>query len=481
MQSTFDNIISLYCNKNDKLGIAVSGGMDSMSLLYLCINSKAINKNNIMIINVDHNIRKDTSKRDSDFVKNYCLDNSVKFLGYSDNVLERVEISKKSIELEARDLRREIFFELKKSKKIDKIMLAHHSDDNAESILMHIFRGSGINGLKGMQILTDDFLLRPLLEFSRSDIEAFVKQKNIPYVTDESNNENIYTRNFIRNEIMPKINTRFSGASQNINILAKDAVDTDNFILDNIDNNLISTDINNLNKDNVILDLKAFDNTFLAHKYIFLALQRLDVKTNISRVNILEVIKLSTLSNNKKLELPCNIVVIKRIKDLIFIKSIIDKSQKPVFEKIINVHEEVVSDNNVSFDFLSSFYKIKRLDKNTDTATLFDTTDNNYNKKNGDNLILTRQLYFDSNKIKNHAVIRTRENGDVFKPFGSGTKKLKDYLIDKKIPLQERDKLLLMCCNNNVLAILGVEISDSIKIDNNTKKEDIIEVTKWIK
>ena len=184
---------------NKRIGVGVSGGMDSMVLLNLLMEQKK----DITVINIDHCIRGADSKSDSDFVEEFCNNNNILCLRFEVDVLSQCRLTRESVELCARNLRYEIFNRLLDEKKVDIIALAHHADDNIETVLMRIFRGTGIKGLKG--ILDSERFIHPLINYTKQDIENYATKNNIQYVTDSTNFESEYTRNYIRNEIIPTI------------------------------------------------------------------------------------------------------------------------------------------------------------------------------------------------------------------------------------------------------------------------------------
>ena len=206
-----------------KLGVAVSGGMDSMVLLDLC---RKVQKK-LVVINIEHGIRGQESISDSDFVQSYCRLCGVEYMRFSFNTLEEMKPGE-SVELAARRLRYDVFYRLLAEKTVDAIALAHHADDNAETLLMRIFRGTGIHGLIGMGERKG--FVRPLLGVPHKDIEAYATEHRIPYVTDSTNLVDDCTRNYIRHEIMPKILALYPGAVEAFTRLSENAKEADEYI-----------------------------------------------------------------------------------------------------------------------------------------------------------------------------------------------------------------------------------------------------------
>jgi tRNA(Ile)-lysidine synthase len=184
--------------RGQRIVLAVSGGIDSVALLYSFLELSHDFKLDIHVAHLDHGIR-ETSQRDARFVQNLCEKLGVGF------TIKRVKIEKKTgvtLEEIARRVRYEFLMEVKKSVKADLIATAHHKDDLAETLLHRIIRGTGVRGLVGMKPKQGD-IIRPFLIFTRKEIEDFAKQMNLDYVVDETNFDVTYTRNFIRHKLIP--------------------------------------------------------------------------------------------------------------------------------------------------------------------------------------------------------------------------------------------------------------------------------------
>ena len=190
---------------------AVSGGADSMCLLHLLHNSGV----KVTAAHFEHGIRGEESVRDMDFVRSYCEDNSIPFVCARGDVPAYAKSKGMSIEEAARELRYSFLEEKCSELGCDCIATAHNADDNAETVLMNLIRGSGAKGLSGIP-RSRGRLVRPLLDVSRSEIEAYVRDNNVPYVEDSTNRSQDYTRNFIRHSIIPlvrEINPSFTQAA----------------------------------------------------------------------------------------------------------------------------------------------------------------------------------------------------------------------------------------------------------------------------
>ena len=212
-------------DKNLKIGVAVSGGVDSMVMLNLLRDAGA----KIVVVNIEHGIRGDASRRDSKFVRNYCKRHEIECLSYNVNSPEYAVEQGISIELAARTLRYEVFDALLNDGVVDVIALAHHLNDQVETVLMRMFRGTGIKGLRG--IVDRPGYIHPMLGFTKAELREYASAHRIPYKEDATNFDSEYTRNYIRHEIIPHVKLRFPGFEYAVAKLAKSAEELEDFML----------------------------------------------------------------------------------------------------------------------------------------------------------------------------------------------------------------------------------------------------------
>lgn len=408
---------------NKKIGVGVSGGVDSMVLLDCLISQGA----DVLVVNIEHGIRGVESVRDSEFVKEYCQKNGIEFLPFSIDTLGEKQKKGISLELAARNLRYDIFYSLIKEKKADYIALAHHANDNAETVLMRILRGTGVRGIRG--IVDTEAFIHPLLRYSRKEIENYARDRDIPFVEDSTNFESNYTRNYLRNVIFPKLNEKFSHIENSFSVLSENAIETEDFLQQNI----LPFE---KREDDFFLNINSMRNApMIIKKYsINRIFSEMGIFQDIEKRHYDYIIGLCEKGNNTSIDLPFSVEVCKEYDKLVFCK-------KEEIEKFCQVYEK-----EMQYTFMG----------------------NNYSFQNSDSII--KGCCIDENKIPKGSVIRTRKEGDIFKKCNGKTKKLSDFLNDKKIPKREREKFLYLAYGNEILAILGLEISDKIKIDISTKE-----------
>ena len=194
--------------KGDRVLVAVSGGPDSMSILNYLLENKEELEIVLLACHVNHGIR-ENAKIDEEYVKDYCDKNNIKlFINHSD-VISIAKETKRGLEETGRKIRYDFFKEIAQKEKIDKIVVAHNKNDNAETVIMNALRGSGLAGLKGIEPVREKYI-RPLIECGREEIEEYCKRKNLNPRHDESNDDNTYTRNKIRNVVLPFIKEEFN-------------------------------------------------------------------------------------------------------------------------------------------------------------------------------------------------------------------------------------------------------------------------------
>ena len=201
----------------DKIGVGVSGGPDSMCLLEILtkINPKSCQNGtsplatfDFVVAHVNHMIREE-AKEDEEYVKNYCMKNDIQFYGKSIDVQKIANTNKISTEEAGRNARYEFFDEVLQKIKGNKIAIAHNKNDKVETMIMNELRGCGLQGLKGIEPIRDKYI-RPLIECERKEIEEYCRDNDIEPRIDKTNFENVYTRNKIRNIIIPYIEQEFN-------------------------------------------------------------------------------------------------------------------------------------------------------------------------------------------------------------------------------------------------------------------------------
>ena len=420
-------------NTGEVVGVACSGGIDSMCLLHYLISIKDELGCEVVAINIDHGLR-EASASDTMFVKNYCEHNNIKFVGHKVDVHKLLGEKKYTVEQAARELRYKTFKKLLDKKVVNKIALGHHLNDQAETILLNIFRGTGLTGACGMEVIRDNAYIRPMLTTSRVEIQAYASANDIPFVEDETNMSSDFSRNYIRNMLMPIIRNKWSNADANICAFGAVCQEDDAYIYSQI------------NRDSVVYEnentAKIYVNYFVhsdsvVFRLILDTLRHIGVTTNIEKKH-LHIIKSMALEskNGCKMSLPNGVSVIKEYNFVTLTNR--KRKVKPRTWKMQRGKIDVPNLGVIEIDLVR---KVK---------------------------VGEYQCLIDRNKLPKGCVFRYRKEGDVFEKFGGGTKSLNEYLIDRKVPARLRDLLPVLAKDNEIYCIPGVQISDKVKVDKDT-------------
>ena len=302
--------------KGNTIVIGVSGGPDSMALLNILICLKNTNKIdcNLVVAHINHGIRKEADE-ETEYVISFCKDKNIPCYIKKEKVEELAKIQKIGTEEAGRKLRYSFFEEIAKKEDAQKIATAHTANDNAETILMNIMRGSSTSGLKGIEIKRDERYIRPILQVTRKDIEEYCKQNKLDPREDKTNKENIYTRNKIRNELIPYIKEEFNpNIIVSLNRLSELAKEDEEYFNKQVENKykniLIEERLGNKieeKKDEIILDLKKFnyEEKVIKNRLVLYTINKLlGSKQNIEKIHITDIVKLCENNIGNKFLVP---------------------------------------------------------------------------------------------------------------------------------------------------------------------------------
>ncbi|MCL2540131.1 MAG: tRNA lysidine(34) synthetase TilS [Firmicutes bacterium] len=440
MEKAFNSIKKNRLFKSgETVGIACSGGADSMALLHFLNANKDKLDIDIMVVHVDHATR-EFDARDAAFVADYCKQSGIKF--YKFKVESAVLARQKGFSLEqaCREGRYGLFESLLKRQLCDKIALAHHMGDQAETILLNILRGSGLKGAQGMEPLRDGVYARPFLDLTKQELLNYCYQNDVPFVEDETNSDNNFARNFLRNVILPEIRKQWPNADENLVAFGAIAKTDDEFI-----NALMNFDAIIYGEQTVKIPLNYFVyQSSLVNRMLIRALAHLNAAGYESKHMVLLSDLAKNGSNGAKLNLPDKVTAYREYDYLTL-------TRKKVKEKI--AEEYPFKLGQIKFN---DYGKLKiKLAKPIEKPL--------------------SGLLIDAGKVPAEAVWRLRAEGDYITKFGGGTKKLKQFLIDKKVPARMRDMIPVLAVGSNVLAVAGVEISDSLKVDQASRRAAVVE------
>lgn len=401
--------------------LAVSGGVDSMVMakLFLVSNFK------FSIAHCNFNLRGKDSDEDEIFVEKWAKENKIEFHS------KKFDLEKGSTQLAARNARYEWFNELCDECNYSTVVTAHHLNDSFETLLINLTRGTGPKGIVGIQPKTGR-LVRPLLFASKEQIIQYATEELLNWREDASNETNVYDRNLIRNEIVPK--------------------------LKQLNPSLIDTYRNTFNR-------------------LLMANDLIQEKVDSVRSSYLTI-------NGDTYELTLS--WLKEPSDLLILTEILSEygfnyvTSMQVFEAIGKSGKTFSSERyQITMDRRSLFIKQEGIDEQKDFVIEKVGDFNSGHLKGVVELVKREELefggdsntaYFDADKLKFPLTIRNWHEGDKFRPLGlDGSKKVSDYLIDKKVPLALKDNVMVLISNGDIVWLIGHQISEDLKISDLTK------------
>lgn len=408
---------------NEKILIACSTGVDSMVLLDLLM--KSINLENIVVVNINHQKRLEADIEE-EFIKKFSRENHL--ICYTKK-LPHYEGS--NFQEWARKQRYEFFYEIAKKENIKYILLAHHADDNLETILMRMLRSSSLEGYAGIrkEVKYQDFVIyRPLLEVTKDDIYDYAKHNNLTFFEDYSNQENHYTRNRIRHYVIPTLKKE---------------------------------------NPNLVKAIENYSHTLFKAADYFEKIETNFIKrTNLVHTNNEYFVKFS-LDEFKELDsFLQEQILFRMLKGFSLSKEFINSILKMIMSK----KNKIVSKLNHNLHFIKEYNDITITTKSIDLSRFYlkISADGVYDLPNNTKLVVDKNIctFITSNKnlwynIYSYPIIvRNREDGDKIKTK-VGTKSISDYLTDHKVPYLERQNILLLCNDKNQpVAILGFIIKN---------------------
>ena len=377
-------------------------------------------KHKIFAVHVNHGLRKESLNEEKE-VSAYCKSLKIPLIVYRALYFPK---KKQSIEMWAREIRKEYYELARISFQCDYIFTAHHLNDKIETIIMNLDNGCSIEGLRGIPKI-NKFILRPLIDFSRKDIELYIDKYNLPFVKDLSNDDILIKRNLIRHKLLKP------WVEQSSNLLLK---------FDNLSKKAESA----VNRINFLI--KELSKT-------------LEIKDNSILINDA---KISFLTLNQKVRL---------VKYLIGDNNISWRYHKwKSMEKWIN-NSKIGSNFNINSEwrFLRdrSRFILNKNKIGSDGFSLVLREVDRYSKSNNSSKEIIDGLMIEGKKIK----LRKWMHGDFFQPLGmNGGKKISDLLIDEKIDIFTKEKQMVVTANNKIIWVCGHRISDTVKVQDKTTK-----------
>jgi len=406
-----------------KLLLAISGGVDSMVLLHLMLK----NQMNISVAHCNFNLRGEDSNKDKSLVVNYCKENQISCFTTSFDTKEYASEKKVSIQIAARELRYKWFFELKEEHQFDYIATAHHLDDSLETFFINLSRGTGIEGLTGIR--ENDNIIRPLLEFSKKEIENYAIENNIEWREDISNQSDKYLRNKIRHTIVPlfkELNPEFLNTfSKTIGYLQQEEAFSEEAssvilgkLIDEVGSNMHL-------KINQLLRYKNY--RFILYKW----LSRYGFSAWKDIYNLVE-------SQSGRFVETGDFKLLKNRNELILFKK----------EKIFSDEEFLILENKIDYPIAIQLSEVEQIS----------------DKDNPD------IIYVDKNLLKFPLVIRKYKEGEYFYPFGmqGKKKKISKFFKDEKLSVLDKENTWILYTDDQIVWVVGKRLDERFKVTPNT-------------
>jgi tRNA(Ile)-lysidine synthase len=442
--------------KGERVVVALSGGPDSTALLTVLAPIAQELDLSLIIAHFNHGLRGTESDEDEKFSRDLSEKMGLAFVsGKMDQIKRKKDISPEDF---YRRQRYDFLNKISEDCQAQKIALGHNLQDQAETVLLNILRGSGLEGLKGFLPMRDGKFIRPLIEISRLEIISFLNEAGIPYRQDSSNKNKIYLRNQIRSELIPYLKEKFNPKiEENLAQMAEILRSEDEFIRQHVALALKSSVIER-QQDRILLKIADINKLHPAIRWrLFKTLLESfsPAKNGFSFIHIKSLDNLAQkCESGKIIVLPLKIEARREYDNLILErKKVCSKQMK--YEYTMNIPD-------------SLYIKERKLTVRSELTTKENV---DFRGKN--------EVYLDLDKLQQPLILRNRRDGDWFQPLGmQGRQKIKTFFIDHKISRCERNEIILLVDRLSVIWIENMHLNDRVKITAETKnvlKLDIVE------
>ncbi len=415
-----------------KLLIAVSGGIDSVVLTHLCHKLKL----NFALVHCNFNLRSKESDRDEEFVLNLAENMDVEVFIESFDTENYADQNKVSIQMAARELRYNWFNELADQLKYDYILTAHQADDNLETFLINLSRGTGLEGLIGIPEINNK-IVRPLLPFSREEIEVYAKANKFHWREDSSNASTKYLRNKLRLEVIPKLKEINPMFVQNF-IKSQDFLQDSKTIIDDRIDDISEVIIKEINDAEIHFDISNILELSCPKAYLY------ELLNDYGFTEWDDVLNLLDAQSGKK---------------------VYSKTHRLLKDRNVLILTE---NNSIVLESISISQTDDRVV--TPIGILYIETSQQINKS------IKSVAFLDKDLLKFPLILRKWKEGDYFYPFGmKGKKKLSKFFKDEKLSLVAKENSWLLCTNNDVVWVVNQRLDERYKVTENTK--NILKIT----
>ncbi len=436
--------------KGESVVAAVSGGIDSVTMLDLLLRLSETLNLKVDVAHFNHGLRGKESDEDEGFVRKLAANRGLAcHVGRADT--EAIADSRKlSIQAAARDLRYEFFTKLRTSINFDKIVTAHNADDNAETILLNLLRGSGVQGLSGIPLWRKDIsVVRPLLTSTRDEIEQHAAERGLQYRVDSSNLHNDYTRNFIRNSIMPRLREHVNPSIVGtLGHVGEVFTDLGRFLTEEA-KRILDDVIVRKKTSEVILDIGNLGKKpHFMQEYVLLLIARDFSASDVHFAAVKAMLRLCDAETGSCYGFGKNCTVFRDRNRLVFRRS----------GKVKSFRYRVEPDKKYEFD--GFHFSSAVLDGVRESPDEYKVT------ANGDRFV----EYIDADRLGQDLVLRSWLDGDWFYPLGMrGKKKLSDFFVDTKIPLYQKRGFPVLESAGRIVWVCGNRIDNRFRVTEKTR------------
>lgn len=472
METRIEDVFDRWANEQREIGrgdnvvIGVSGGPDSLCLLFLLYQYSKRVGFNVIAVHFNHKIRGEKSDEDEAFVKEVCDYLRIKCIIARADIPALAKKTGLSVEETGRIMRYKAFAKAAASVN-GVIAVAHHQDDNAETVLMNLIRGSNLKGLTGMHEygeLEGCRVIRPLIKGTHAQIMEFLDANQLRYMDDETNQDVTYARNRIRHNVMPELNLINVKAAEHIADVAEELAQVEEF-LGTLTEEAYTSVVSEKESEVIVNTYKLLQlDPLIQRRVLYLAIGRAQgTVKDISRVHVEELLGLCRKQTGKQIDLPGELVAVKNYYDI---------SIRPDVEA--EEVQEVIAE--IPLDMEELFQQTKVIPVSDDmTISLLVTQVNDENR----DVFLEKNEYtkaFDYDTISGNLVLGRKASGDVIS-LKEGRKTLKKFFTDEKIPQDLRKEIPVLKDEKNVLWIIGYRMAEDHKITKDTKLALLVKIS----
>ena len=436
----------------DRLVLGLSGGADSVCLFFLLLAMREELSFTFACVHVHHGLRGVQADEDERYARELCEQHGISFQSFHYRVAELAQKNGCSTEEMGRTVRYQAFEQVLRERGFNKIAVAHHMTDQAETVLYHLCRGSGLTGLSGMKPVSGN-RIRPLLCVRKEEITAYLTARRIPWREDATNGEAAYTRNRIRSSVLPCLKELVNPASvEHIASTAEILSEAENYIRKQAQEQW--EHCGRMQEGRVSLAAEYLNglDIVIRKQILFLALDAIGMgRRNLQAVHIHMLLRLAEGQSGHEICLPGGVRVSRTQKELLFSEQTCVQEAWEALQVTAGEYELPDGRGILS---LSEPVRAEEIPQ----KEIAKNSQNGYTK------------WFDYDKIKDTLRLRTRAEGDYLEFSEAGLKKrLKSYMIDEKIPKQERNQVWLLADGSHILWVLGYRISEYYKIKPDTR------------